>query len=110
YITKPVNPDELLMVLEQQLKKSATTPASAPAGARKDTDYIVGTSNKSRKLHEFINLVAPTDMTVIVQGESGTGKEYVARAIHNASKRASRPFVPIDCGVLSRELAAGELF
>ncbi len=110
YITKPVNPDELLMVLEQQLKKSSTTPASAPAKAKKDDDYIVGGSLKSRKLQEFINLVAPTEMTVIVQGESGTGKEYVARAIHNASKRASRPFVPIDCGVLSRELAAGELF
>ncbi len=109
YITKPVNPDELLMIFKHLLAK---TDQKAPTNktASKQTKYVKGTSTKAAKLQEFIKLVAPTDMSVIIQGESGTGKEYVARAIHDASKRASKPFVPIDCGVLSRDLAAGELF
>ena len=55
-------------------------------------------------------LVAPTNMSVLITGESGTGKEYAARFIHANSKRKARPFVAVDCGVLSRELAASELF
>ena len=109
YITKPVNPDELEMILSEAVekkepvvsrrKKAATSPA-----------FIEGESEASKKLHEYIQLVAPTDMTIIIQGESGTGKEYVAGSIHRASKRASKPFIAIDCGSLSKELAASELF
>ncbi|HEY4195235.1 MAG TPA: sigma-54 dependent transcriptional regulator, partial [Mucilaginibacter sp.] len=62
------------------------------------------------KLHEYIDVVSPTDMSVLIQGESGTGKEYVARMIHRQSKRASGTFVAIDCGTLSKDLAASELF
>src|SRR5690606_34859118 len=73
-------------------------------------EYIVGDSRLANKLQEYIQLVAPTDMSVLIRGESGTGKEYVARAIHRNSKRANMPFVSIDCGTLSKELAASELF
>src|SRR3546814_18933969 len=59
-------------------------------------DFVEGASSAARKLHEYIALVAPTDMSVLIRGESGTGKEYVARAIHQKSKRASKPFVSID--------------
>jgi len=106
YITKPVNPDELLMLIRQGLEKpQKTTKAAVP-----EKEFVRGTSEASKQLHEYIRLVAPTDMSVIIEGESGTGKEYVARTIHRLSSRASSPFVAVDCGALSKELAASELF
>lgn len=106
YITKPVNPDELLMLINTALgvKKDGKQTTATPQ------QYIKGNSAYSEKLHAYIDIVAPTDMSVLVQGESGTGKEYVARTIHQQSKRADKPFVAIDCGALSKELAASELF
>jgi two-component system response regulator HydG len=107
YITKPVNPDELLMVIKEVL------PSDTDAAKSKGTNtslFIAGHSYASKQLHEFIQLVAPTDMSVIVQGESGTGKEYVARTIHQQSKRAEAPFVAVDCGAISGEIANSELF
>ncbi len=73
-------------------------------------DFIKCKSPDADKLHEYMDIVAPTDLSVLIQGESGTGKEYAARLIHQQSKRADRPFVAIDCGALSKELAASELF
>jgi two-component system response regulator HydG len=61
-------------------------------------------------MHEYISLVAPTNMSVLILGESGTGKEYVARKIHNESQRALKPFIAIDCGALPKDLSASELF
>jgi len=117
YITKPVNPDELLMVVNEALQgKSAERERPAlrnqPSGAAnaEEGDFVEGTSAAARKLHDYIALVAPTDMSVLIRGESGTGKEYVARSIHRMSKRADKPFVSIDCGTLSKELASSELF
>lgn len=107
YITKPVNPDELSMILDEALEEKE--PAQ-PKRKSSPSPFIEGESEASRKLHEYIGLVAPTDMTIIIQGESGTGKEYVASSIHKASKRTDRPFIAIDCGSLSKDLAASELF
>ncbi|MHA4894344.1 sigma-54-dependent transcriptional regulator [Pedobacter sp. PWIIR3] len=107
YITKPVNPDELLMVINKTLNK--TDKKSLGTGVEHG-DAIKGKSKIADKLNEYISLVAPTEMSVIVQGESGTGKEYAARALHMQSKRKDKPFVAIDCGALSKELAASELF
>lgn len=109
YITKPINPDELLMLIDQALhskteKEFTTIPKNLLSG------FVKGESSSSKKLHEYIALVAPTDMSVIIEGESGTGKENVARSIHNLSKREGKPFVAIDCGALSKDLAASELF
>jgi len=75
-----------------------------------DSDLIRGKSAIADRLYEHIALVAPTDMSVIIQGESGTGKEFAARTLHQQSKRAGKPFVAIDCGALSKDLAASELF
>lgn len=105
YITKPVNPDELLMVLQQVLRKEnkIDTP-------RQKQEFVEGTSKAAEQINQYIRLIAPTDMSVIIEGESGTGKEQAARKIHKLSKRASGPFIAIDCGTLSAELAASELF
>ena len=73
-----------------------------------ELNYIEGHSDASRKLYEYVRLVAPTNMSVLLEGASGTGKEHVARLIHLRSKRAGKPFVAVDCGALSRELAASE--
>lgn len=107
YITKPVNPDELLMIMGHALSDRTSESAAV---ADDGPDFITGSSPQSVKLHEHIDLVAPTDMSVLIQGESGTGKEYVARMIHRQSKRADKPFVAIDCGALSKDLASSELF
>ncbi len=108
YITKPVNPDELQLLVEQALSKSSnvikrTTPII------KNT-FFEGTSTASKELLALVNVVAPTELSVIIEGESGTGKENVANTIHRLSKRAAGPFVALDCGALSKDLAASELF
>ena len=108
YITKPVNPEELLMLMQNALHYPIEAPAPEQSGVHADT--IKGKSATADKLYEHISLVAPTDMSVVIQGESGTGKEYAARALHLQSKRKDKPFVAIDCGALSKELAASELF
>ena len=107
YITKPVNPDELLMVIKNSLTKKDSKEVKIDAT---DNDFIKGKSATADRLYEHIALVAPTDMSVIIQGESGTGKEFAARTLHQQSKRADKPFVAIDCGALSKDLAASELF
>jgi two-component system, NtrC family, response regulator HydG len=107
YITKPVNPDELLMVVKQALKKEVREPSEKPVSTH---TFIQGSSSQARQLKEFIELVAPTNMSVLIEGESGTGKENVARTIHRLSPRSSQPFVAVDCGALSKELAGSELF
>ncbi len=109
YITKPVNPDELLMLVKQGMnnERPGGTRKKSPTSARQ---YVQGKSGASKQLHDYVRLVAPTSMSVVIEGESGTGKEYVARTIHNMSSRAKAPFVAVDCGALSKELAASELF
>lgn len=123
YIAKPVNPDELLKKINEALnapaasqKQSADTgdtgtpsPKSVKA-APASSDYLEGESDAARHLYNYVNLVAPTNMSVLINGASGTGKEYVAHRIHQLSKRAARPFVAIDCGSIPKELAASEFF
>lgn len=109
YITKPVNPEELLMIMKDALHKKDTKQNNKESKTT-PSQFIKGESPQANKLYGYIDLVAPTDMSVVIQGESGTGKEYAARTIHQQSKRKSKPFVAIDCGALSKELAASELF
>ncbi|MDE5706692.1 MAG: sigma-54 dependent transcriptional regulator [Alistipes sp.] len=124
YISKPVRPDELLRKIREAIDSAGeAAPVAAPApSARKGTkersplrqegalSYVEGRSEASRKLYEFAELVAPTNMSVLIEGASGTGKEHIARLIHEHSKRAGKPFVAVDCGALSRDLAASEFF
>jgi two-component system response regulator HydG len=115
YITKPLVPAEILSVLENATKETAA-PGNA-AGKLKKTDkkseevnFLHGKSKPSKELYRQVDIIADTDYSVILYGESGTGKEVIARTIHEKSKRRDKPFMPIDCGTLSRELSGSELF
>ncbi|MFW5759783.1 MAG: sigma-54-dependent transcriptional regulator [Cyclobacteriaceae bacterium] len=107
YISKPVKTEELLNIIHKALDNSAK---KGKASAEGSFLYIAGKSEEAHKINKHIQLVAPTNFSVIIQGESGTGKEYVARMIHLESDRKNKPFVAIDCGALSKELAGSELF
>ena len=120
YIAKPVQPDILL----QKIRDALSTPEPAPtpqpatpapeAKAQEPTAdvprYIEGKSEASRQLYEYVGLVAPTPMSVLILGASGTGKEYVARRIHELSPRRDKPFFALDCGAIPKEVAASEFF
>lgn len=109
YVSKPVIPEEILKKIEDALAKKNPV-AQQKAETQEDISYIKGTSEQADKLYEYIQLVAPTQMTVLITGESGSGKEYIARLIHEKSKRKNGPFVAVDCGAIPRDLAASEFF
>lgn len=100
YIPKKLLEDNLFPLLKI-LQKRTECP-SAPIHERQSTAF--------REIDRRIRLVAPTNMSVLILGESGTGKEHIAGKIHARSKRAGKPFVAVDCGLLSKELAASALF
>ena len=77
---------------------------------RQDALILERTSGAFKKIYDKIRLVASTNMSVLILGESGTGKEHIAEKIHARSKRAGKPFIAVDCGLLSKELAASALF
>lgn len=121
YLAKPLNPDELLEIINNSLKAeniSSVKARSVAKNAKEDKsddsqileDYVYGSSQASKKMLEHVKLVGPTNYTVIIEGETGTGKESLARLIHMESNRNTKPFMPIDCGSLSKEIAASELF
>ncbi len=130
YVTKPLFPDEILLTIKKALEEGpkesvpvkAPTPASTPATSGSSggsapkaktfggDQYIMGNSPEFATILKQIELVAPTNYSIIIYGESGSGKEAIAQQIHQKSKRANKPFVAIDCGALSKELAGSELF
>ena len=111
YVSKPVIPDEILKKLQEVLQKTETEPEKKPAVKESSSlSYIKGVCEQAERLNEYIKLVGPTLMTVLIDGESGTGKEYVARLIHSMSKRSSGPFVAVDCGAVPKDLAGSEFF
>lgn len=133
YIAKPVQPDILLQKINDALQAaSVATPvsqavsaASAPVSAASTNaaascttanasasvpKYLEGRSEASRQLYDYVRLVAPTPMSVLILGASGTGKEYVARRIHELSARKDKPFFALDCGAIPKDVAASEFF
>ena len=121
YITKPLIPDEVLNVLKAALDQpestgtTITTPSfGAKSTVKKQTilnsEYLVGEAGATQELYKQIEIVAPTNYSIILYGESGTGKEVIAKTIHSLSERADKPFIAMDCGTLSKELAGSELF
>ena len=122
YITKPLFPDEILITLQKALSEAkeektetendsqVTKPSTSNARRSTTVPYLFGEGPESQYLYRQVDLVAPTNYSVIVYGESGSGKEAVALEIHKRSKRAAGPFVAMDCGAISRELSASELF
>ncbi|MDD4590870.1 MAG: sigma-54 dependent transcriptional regulator [Parabacteroides sp.] len=111
YISKPLNPDELFVKMQDVLKgeKSEKQPKQSNGSIARPS-YIEGQSQAAHILYDHVRLVAPTDMSVLIIGSSGTGKEYVARRIHEQSNRRKDPFVAVDCGAISKDLAASEFF
>src|SRR5688572_32557249 len=133
YITKPLFPDEIILTIRKALEKNeaGNVPAAStvvvPGDDKKEKkngsangggtgnitisgQYIFGDSMAFRQILQQIELVGPTNYSVIIYGESGSGKEAIAQEIHKRSKRSKQPFIAIDCGALSKELAGSELF
>lgn len=118
YISKPFNPDEVLLVITNALQSETTieeTPSKEKKAPRKQTtssenEFVKGISVASKKLLDHIQLVSPTDMSVLIIGESGTGKEIIAKSIHQQSNRKNNNFIAVDCGAIPKELAASEFF
>lgn len=104
YLTKPPDRTEMLSVIQQAM--DTDTPATEMHGF----DDLVGSSEAMRRVFEQIGQLAPTNATVLIQGESGTGKEIVARALWKRSKRASGPFVPVNCAAIPSDLLESTLF
>jgi two-component system response regulator HydG len=114
FLTKPLYPDLILETINNSLNQARPAKKSdqtAPADAAPiPVTYIKGNSPAAIRLFQHINLVAPTTYNVIIHGDTGTGKEALAHFLHTGSNRSSQPFIAIDCGSLSKELAASELF
>lgn len=117
YIAKPFNPEVILQTIHSALSNAGASEAKADRKKQSDTKnvpqantFIKGVSDASKKLNDYIDLVAPTNMSVLIMGESGTGKEQIAKSIHDKSKRKDAPFIAVDCGAIPKELASSEFF
>ncbi|WP_333578545.1 sigma-54-dependent transcriptional regulator [Leyella stercorea] len=140
YIAKPVQPDILLQKIKDAIEQNAQQASSTiqnsttqnaptahnsklktqnscsgkrlyePSAKLTAPRHIEGKSEASRQLYSYVELVAPTPMSVLILGASGTGKEYVAHRIHDLSARADKPFFALDCGAIPRDVAASEFF
>jgi two-component system, NtrC family, response regulator HydG len=115
YITKPLIPEEVVNVINKSLQEPASgtnnPSAKKMAGANtNDGEFLKGQAGTTKELYKQIELVAPTNYSIILYGESGTGKEVMAKTIHLSSVRKDKPFVALDCGTLSKELVGSELF
>lgn len=115
YLQKPINPTILQQKIELALTQAVVEEPDVKINktfAKSNNEYKVvkGNSAVMQRLYSHLELVAPTKMSVLILGESGTGKEYIARMIHQKSNRSDAPFIAVDCGSLSMELAPSELF
>jgi two-component system response regulator HydG len=115
YISKPFNPDEVLLVITNAIQiPQEEIPAKEKKINKKqpapENEFVKGISTASKKLLDHIQLVSPTDMSVLIIGESGTGKEIIAKSIHQQSNRKNNNFIAVDCGAIPKELAASEFF
>jgi len=121
YITKPLYPDEILNTINKAIEtqkainqhKNLSSGTITKRESKEEfipEEFIVGIEAASKELLKQIKLVAPTNFSVILNGASGTGKESVAKSIHLNSPRKDKPFIAMDCGSLTKELAGSEFF
>lgn len=113
YITKPIQHEELLVLIQKLFVKEAKESGvqrNQPKTTFTNDDFVYGESHQIQHVLELARTVAPTDMSVILEGETGTGKEFIARFIHENSSRRNNPFIAIDCGAIPKDLANSELF
>lgn len=106
YITKPINHEELRWTIEEVFQRKENVHTKE----EREQAYVIGISEAAIAIQQQISLVGPTELSVLILGESGTGKENVARTIHSKSTRNKKPFIAVDCGTLTSELAKSELF
>jgi DNA-binding NtrC family response regulator len=114
YITKPCKLDELEVILQKIVEKrelvNKTLALESRLQAAEGPNGLIGHSAAMLAVHRLIATVAPTESTVLIMGETGTGKELVARTLFEQSRRADKPFVPVNCGAISEHLVESELF
>ncbi|WP_405200312.1 sigma-54-dependent transcriptional regulator [Christiangramia sp. LLG6405-1] len=120
YVSKPFRPESILQTIENALRTKVVAPkevaakpvkkASKSSSTTQRLDLVEGVSEPSRRLADYVELVSPTNMSVLITGESGTGKEQVAKSIHLESKRRDAPFIAVDCGAIPKEIASSEFF
>jgi len=114
YLTKPLNIDELGIVLERAIERTKlrreASQLRSQVSARYSFDNIIGSSPEMQRVFKSVSQVAPSRATVLLTGESGTGKELVAAAIHHHSPRSGGPFVKLHCAALAETLLESELF
>ncbi|MFV8225132.1 sigma-54-dependent transcriptional regulator [Christiangramia aquimixticola] len=118
YVSKPFRPESILQTIKNALQTKQVTPVEVkkqPAKKKKGSineqlDLVKGVSEPSQRLSDYVELVAPTNMSVLITGESGTGKEQIAKSIHLQSKRHNAPFIAVDCGAIPKEIASSEFF
>src|SRR6266446_3291554 len=120
FLTKPCRDEDLLKAIEQAIQRSRefeqrlradeTTPSGGQCRSDIGVAEIVGHSEAMRRVLEAVDMVAPTDSTVLIGGETGTGKELIARVIHNRSRRANRAFIRVNCAAIPSSLITSELF
>lgn len=114
YITKPFNNEELILIIKKAFQAQYLTKEveilRRRLGEKSATEEVMGKSPQIRRVLNQVEIIAPTNMTVILQGASGTGKEVIARLIHQKSPRKDKPLVAIDCGAIPATLVESELF
>jgi len=114
YITKPFDNEELILTLEKALKTQYLSREVDSLRKRlyekAEKKVVMGESPQIKKVLKQVEIIAPTNMSVIIQGKSGTGKELIANMIHQKSPRKDGPFIAIDCGAIPDTLVESELF
>jgi DNA-binding NtrC family response regulator len=110
FLTKPVNREDLLRAIHQAIARDHTARQPNGDTGTHNFEEIVGTSAALAAVLKQVEVVAPTESTVLILGETGTGKELIARAIHTASSRSGRPFVKLNCAAIPTGLLESELF
>jgi len=108
-LTRPIDPAEIraAVIRVRTARPEVERHHGSPADG---LDLLLGASRGMERVRDMVARVAPEDVTVLIRGESGTGKDFVAHSIHAASRRASKPFVTVDCGAIARNLIESELF
>lgn len=113
YISKPFVPDEVLLILANCLQQKNVPPQKQQENKKEipeAKEILFGTGKASSELKKHLELVGPTDFSVLITGESGTGKEVAAKIIHQNSQRKNQAFIAVDCGAVPKDLAASEFF
>lgn len=106
YVIKPLQLEELSDLTSRLIRQKEKQDSSTPFNEK----FIIGESKKMKDIMKLIDIIAPTEVSVLIEGETGSGKEYIARSIHLKSPRKTKPFIAVDCGAIPKDIANSELF